>query len=73
LSVYYLNLTVKYEDGIEHYEVHRENCGWFDDIKRAEKLGNFPDCHGAIREAKRRHPSWRIDGCKHCSPECHNL
>ncbi len=73
MSVYYLNLTAKYEDGIKHYEVHEENCAWLDKTDDREELGNFSDCREAIKEAKKRYPDWRIDGCKHCSPKCHNL
>ncbi|POZ88468.1 hypothetical protein AA80_05955 [Petrotoga sibirica DSM 13575] len=73
MPVYYLNLTPKYEEGIIHYEVHEDNCTWLSGVKDREKLGNFRDCHGAIKEAQRRYSDWRIDGCKHCSPECHSL
>jgi len=66
-------LTPKYEEGIIHYEVHEDNCTWLSGVKDREKLGNFRDCHGAIKEAQRRYSDWRIDGCKHCSPECHSL
>lgn len=73
MSVYYLNLTPKYEEGIKHYEVHKENCKWLSKVEDCEELGDFRDCHGAIKEAKQRYPKWKIDGCKYCSPECHNL
>lgn len=73
MPVYYLNLTPKNEEGIIHYEVHEDNCTWLSGVKDREKLGNFRDCHGAIKEAQRRYSDWRIDGCKHCSPECHSL
>lgn len=73
MPFYYLNLTMKDEYGIEHYEIHTEDCKWLDLTKYYEKLGNFSNCHGAIREAKSKHPTWRIDGCKHCSTGCHSV
>ncbi|KUK14797.1 MAG: hypothetical protein XD53_1781 [Petrotoga mobilis] len=73
MPAYYLNLTPKYEKGIKHYEVHEENYEWLSEVEDCEELGDFHDCHGAIIEAEHRYPEWRIDGCKYCSPECHNL
>lgn len=34
-----------------------------------EYLGDFPSCHGAVIEAKKKYP--RANGCFHCSKECH--
>jgi hypothetical protein len=64
---------MKDEYGIEHFEVHTEDCKWLDRTKYSERLGNFLNCQGAISEAKNKHPGWRIDGCKHCSPDCHSV
>ena len=51
------------------HEVHNYNCSWLPDPKNRKYLGDFPSCHGAVKEAKKKYPT--ADGCKHCSPECH--
>lgn len=52
------------------YEVHQERCTYMPSYPEA--LGYHASCHGAVEEAKRRHPSWyRINGCAFCSGACH--
>ncbi len=54
-----------------HHEFHESDCPLCPDYENQERLGWFSDCHGALSEAEDRHPSWVIDGCKHCSEPCH--
>lgn len=57
--------------GGEH-EVHNlVTCNNLPDPSRRKGLGTHPNCRSAVREAKRSYPS--ADGCKHCSPSCHNV
>lgn len=51
-------------------EVHREGCYWLTLVKDKRYLGDFYDCEGAVSEALLHDPD--ADGCKHCSPDCHN-
>mgnify|MGYP000980378140 CR=1 FL=1 len=69
MADFYLNLN---QTNDIDYEVHESGCYWLSLVARKEHLGNFSSCHGAVAEAKRRHPNkYRINGCKHCSPACH--
>ena len=51
------------------HEVHRMDCSWLPAPDNRLWLGDFPSCHGAVREAKKYDS--KADGCKHCSPACH--
>lgn len=52
------------------YEVHQDPCHYMPSSR--EDLGYHTTCHGAVAEAKRRHPTWyRINGCAFCSNPCH--
>jgi len=65
---YYVN---KNAQPTGEHEVHKEGCSYMPSTQNAEYLGVFLDCYGAVAEAKRVHPNWDIDGCAHCSPDCH--
>jgi hypothetical protein len=52
------------------YEVHHDECH-VRPINNYEELGYFYGCQGAVEFAKVKHPSKRINGCIHCSRECH--
>lgn len=55
------------------YEVHNESrpCHTMPNPENRIDLGYHESCHGAVREAKRRWPGERINGCAHCCPACH--
>lgn len=61
---YYVNTRA--QDTGEH-EVHKEGCQWFPDSTK--DLGDHENCHGAVEKAKEYYSN--VDGCKHCSPDCH--
>jgi hypothetical protein len=65
---YYLNLTPQ---STGEHEVHAEGCKWLKLVSRPEYLGFFSNCHEAVENAKFKHASYIIDGCKHCCPGCH--
>ena len=57
------------------HEVHDLSalCNHLPEKENQIDLGKFPDCHGAVAEAKRRFPKHAhlIDGCFFCAKECH--
>jgi len=53
-----------------NHEVHEYSCSGLPEPENREDLGEFSDCHGAVKEAKNRGYS-KVDGCIHCSPSCH--
>jgi hypothetical protein len=54
------------------FEVHSSECRYYP-TSNYEPLGSHKNCHEAVNEAKRKHPdkSSAIEGCIHCSRECH--
>lgn len=52
-------------------EVHVDTCHAQPTGMTRENLGKHLTCQSAVAEATRRHPSWKINGCKHCAPLCH--
>ena len=57
------------QDNGDH-EVHRR-CVRLPEPESQEYLGELPDSYSAVREAKRRHPDWNVNGCYYCCPESH--
>ena len=53
------------------HEVHNldAGCNYLPLPQNRIDLGYFPDCHGAIREAKKYYSN--VDGCFYCAPACH--
>lgn len=51
------------------HEVHRIGCSFMPHPDNREFLGDFPSCHGAVREARKTYP--QSNGCYYCSRECH--
>ena len=49
------------------HEVHREGCAWMPSNRI--DLGTFNSCHEAVRAAKKHYT--QVNGCAHCSKECH--
>jgi hypothetical protein len=52
------------------YEVHKATC-YFKPTHYFD-LGYHYNCHDAIRHARAIYSNIRIDGCTHCSRECHS-
>lgn len=68
LKSYILNTNTNNED----HEIHVEGeCNHLPSLLNRESLGFHESCHSAVREAKRRHPTWDINGCFYCSNACH--
>ncbi|MBR2658406.1 hypothetical protein IKD57_00720 [Candidatus Saccharibacteria bacterium] len=63
---YYLNL---HEQPEGEHEIHVSGCLYFPLAKNAEYLGRYFYATSALAEAKRRYPSWNINGCCHCCSE----
>ena len=51
------------------HEVHHEGCRGIATTDDITHVGDHPSCHGAVVAASRFFP--RVNGCAHCSPECH--
>ena len=66
MANYYMNKNAQ-QNG--DHEVHEIGCVWMPKSENILCLGEFPNCHRAVQEAKKYNP--KADGCKHCSPECH--
>lgn len=66
MPTYYMNKNAQSNGD---HEVHRIDCSWLPYPENRLYLGEFPSCHGAVREAKKHDPL--ADGCYYCSNECH--
>ncbi len=66
MANYFVN---KNEQSTGENEVHREGCEWLKKAKDVEYLGDYPSCHSAVAEAKRR--GYNADGCYYCCNDCH--
>lgn len=51
------------------HEVHKETCSYLPNPENQKYLGNFSNCHDAVREAKKYDKD--ADGCYYCCNECH--
>lgn len=70
---YYLNLNAQYNGG---HEVHKESCYYYYMYKAGssfELLGAFSNEIDAVKYAKAKHPSFKIDGCAYCCPRAHKF
>lgn len=67
MARYVLNLN---QQSNGDYEVHKEGCPYFPK-SNFEELGNYVYCSSAVAEAKRKHPSKKINGCYYCAKDCH--
>ena len=66
MNSYYVNRNAQV--GSEH-EVHKYGCLWLPNEENRIYLGLFSSCHGAVLKACEYYP--QVDGCAHCSPDCH--
>lgn len=67
MARYYVNKNAQSNGD---HEVHKGGCSWMPIASNSLYLGDFVSCHGAVAKAKQYYPT--ADGCKHCSPACHN-
>lgn len=51
------------------HEVHKNGCSHEPEPGNQLHLGDFPNCHDAVKEAKKHYDD--VDGCFYCSEECH--
>ena len=63
---YYVNKNA--QDNGDH-EVHEEGCKWMPEKENRLYLGDFSNCHDAVKEAKKHYP--QSNGCYYCSEPCH--
>ena len=66
MAKYYVNDNA--QDNGDH-EVHKNGCVWLPKIVSKTYLGEFSNCHDAVKAAKKIYPT--SDGCATCSPACH--
>ncbi|WP_299836500.1 hypothetical protein [uncultured Tenacibaculum sp.] len=66
MARYYVNKNAQSNGD---HEVHKQGCYWLPLIENRIYLGEFNTCKAAIREAKKYYN--RVNGCFHCSNECH--
>lgn len=66
MALYYVNKNA--QNNGDH-EVHKSGCSWMPDKDNRIFLGDFTNCFGAVREAKKHYI--KSNGCYHCSNECH--
>ena len=51
------------------HEVHALNCAWLPSRKTVSILESSPIVLQQLRRARRYYS--QVDGCAHCSPNCH--
>ena len=67
MAIYIVNRNT---DSNGNHEVHRvATCNRLPKPENQRRLGDFPTCHGAVREAKKHYS--KVDGCFYCSSDCH--
>jgi len=66
MAMYYVNMEA--QDNGDH-EVHTSTCSRLPDPENRKYLGSFTKCEDALKEARRHYT--QVDGCYHCSLDCH--
>ena len=68
---YYIYNKNKQPTG-EH-EVHNVDfgCSHLPDLENRHHIGNFNNCHEALRHVRQQKPNLKFDGCKYCCEDCH--
>jgi hypothetical protein len=66
VAAYYVNKNAQANGD---HEVHKQGCSFMPDAQNRQYLGDFADCHDAVRESKKYYR--QSNGCFYCSPECH--
>jgi len=66
MAAYYVNKNAQVNGD---HEVHKSGCSYMPSIENRMYLGDFSNCHDAVREAKKTYP--QSNGCYYCSYACH--
>jgi len=66
MAIYYVN---KQAQSNGDHEVHKSDCSRLPSKENRMYLGDFPSCHGAVKEAKKHYP--QSNGCYYCANACH--
>lgn len=65
---YFVNVKGQYgKSGSGEHEVHEQGCKFKPD--GAYDIGSFSTCYDAVHRARLSFSD--VDGCEHCSPDCH--
>ena len=51
------------------HEMHVASCSRMPSAGEMLELGEFVTCYGAMSAAHTRY--WQVNGCAHCSRDCH--
>lgn len=51
------------------HKVHPEDCPWLPAPHNRIDVGNHSSCRVAVIKAREYYS--QVNGCKHCSPDCH--
>lgn len=66
MPMYHVNQNA--QSGGEH-EVHQDGCSNAPRPENRVPLGNHANCHSAVIAARKFYTN--VDGCYHCSRDCH--
>jgi len=66
MDSYYVNKNAQANGD---HEVHKYGCSYLPEAANREYLGEFSNCHDAVKEAKKTYP--QSNGCYYCSNACH--
>ncbi|MCI5211671.1 MAG: hypothetical protein D3910_23470 [Candidatus Electrothrix sp. ATG2] len=69
MAKYYVNDKTHTNPNNDH-EVHTSTCHVLPSAANRTYLGEFTNCHDAVRQAKTIYT--KVDGCIHCCKACHN-
>ena len=69
MARYYVSKNAQASGGYEVHYIHTIECSRLPRRENRIYLGNFDNCHDAVRKA-REFCSY-VDGCYYCSRECH--
>jgi len=71
MTKFYLNL---HSQSNGDHEVHKEPCDYYKNFKSGsnfEFLGTFSNEIDAVKYAKQKYSTFKIDGCAYCCPKAH--
>jgi hypothetical protein len=66
MARYYVNKNAQANGD---HEVHTTGCEWLPEDENRIYLGDFSNCHDAVREARKHYT--QTNGCYFCSRDCH--
>ncbi len=68
MASYYVNKNAQLNGD---HEVHKEGCSFLPKEENRKHLGEFNNCHDAVKEAKKHYTL--VNGCYYCSKDCHTF